>query len=161
MDLLQRPSVRRVQEALTRAKSDAKIIALTATARSAQDAADSLGTALGSIVKSLVFTVDGQAVVALVAGDRRCREKALPGVLGLAGKVRRADADQVRAATGFTIGGVPPLAHATALPIAIDTSLGRFETLYAAAGHPHCVFATTIEELTALTGGTVSDSMAS
>ena len=116
---------------------------MASTARSAEDAAASIGTPLGSIVKSLVFTVGGAPVMALVAGDRRCDTKALAGALGREGRVRRADADAVRDATGFAIGGVAPVAHETKLPVAIDASLG-FETVYAAAGHPHCVFATTL-----------------
>ena len=159
-DPLAHPAVRRVQAALAEAGSQAEVIALSLTARSAEDAAASIGTPLGSIVKSLVFTVAGAPVMALVAGDRRCDPKALGQALGRAGKVRRADADAVRAATGFSIGGVAPLAHETPLPIAIDASLGRFETVYAAAGHPHCVFATSLGELERLTGGTVTAEIA-
>ena len=159
-DPIAHPAVRRVQAALAEAGSDAQVIALGSTARSAEDAAASIGTPLGSIVKSLVFTVGGAPVMALVAGDRRCDTKALGRVLGLEGKVRRADADAVRDATGFAIGGVAPLAHETRLPVAIDASLGRFETVYAAAGHPHCVFATTVGELERLTGGTVTPEIA-
>ncbi len=133
------------------------MIALAETARSAEDAARAIGTALGSIVKSLVFTVDGQAVMALIAGDRRCEVAALPRALGLGGKAKRADADVVRAATGLAIGGVAPVGHATVLPVAIDASLGRFQTVYAAAGHPHCVFPTTLDELKRLTGGVVAE----
>ena len=158
-DPLAHPAVRRVQAALAEAGSQAEVIALASTARSAEDAAASIGTPLGSIVKSLVFTVAGAPVMALVAGDRRCDPKAL-GALGREGKVRRADADAVRAATGFSIGGVAPLAHETPLPVAIDASLGRFETVYAAAGHPHCVFATTLGELERLTGGVVAAEIA-
>lgn len=152
---LDHPSVQRVQTALEAKGSTARVIALAETARSAEDAARSIGTELGSIVKSLVFTIDGQPVMALIAGDRRCDVKALPGALGLAGKVARADADVVRAATGFAIGGVAPVGHGSALPMVIDASLGRFATVYAAAGHPHCVFPTTVEELARLTGGRV------
>ncbi len=159
-DPIAHPAVRRVQAALAEAGSGAQVIALVSTARSAEDAAASIGTPLGSIVKSLVFTVAGASVMALVAGDRRCDPKALGRALGREGKVRRADADAVRAATGFSIGGVAPLAHETPLPIAIDASLGRFETVYAAAGHPHCVFATTIDELQRLTDGTVTGEIA-
>ena len=155
-DPIAHPAVRRVQAALAEAGSGAEVIALASTARSAEDAARSIGTPLGSIVKSLVFTVAGTPVMALVAGDRRCDSKALGRALGREGKVRRADADAVRAATGFSIGGVAPLAHETPLPVAIDANLGRFETVYAAAGHPHCVFATTLDELERLTGGTVT-----
>ncbi len=147
----------RVREALAAAGSAAEVISLADTARSAQDAAESVGVELGAIVKSLVFAIDGRAVMALVAGDRRCDTAALARALGLDGKVGRADADMVRAATGFTIGGVPPVAHAAPLPTAIDASLGQFETVYAAAGHPHCVFATSVDELVRLTGAPLAE----
>ncbi len=155
--LLERTAVERVRAALAAAGSTAEIIALADTARTAQDAARSVGVELGAIVKSLVFAVDGRAVMALVAGDRRCDTAALARALGLDGTVGRADADMVREATGFTIGGVPPIAHATPLPTAIDASLGRFATVYAAAGHPHCVFGTSPDELARLTGAPVVD----
>ena len=153
--LLERPAVVRVRAALTATGSTAEIIALADTARSAQDAARSVGVELGAIVKSLVFAVDSRAVMALVAGDRRCDTAALARALGLDGKVGRADADMVREATGFTIGGVPPIAHTTPLATAIDASLGRFAIVYAAAGHPHCVFGTSPDELARLTGAPV------
>ena len=159
-DPIAHPAVKRVQAALAEAGSEAEVIALSSTARSAEDAAASIGTPLGSIVKSLVFTVGGAPVMALVAGDRRCDTKALGIALGREGRIRRADADAVREATGFAIGGVAPVAHETRLPVAIDASLGRFETVYAAAGHPHCVFATTIGELERLTDGTVTAEIA-
>ncbi len=155
MNQLVHPAVRRVQTALAEKGSRAEIIELEATARSARDAADALGVALGAIVKSLVFTIDGAPVMALVAGDRRCAIKALPGALGRRGLVLRADAERVRDVTGFAIGGVAPLGHPHPLPTAIDASLGRFETVYAAAGHPFCVFPTTVLELSLLTGGAV------
>ena len=154
--LLARETVRRVQAALAAGGSAAQVIALAETARTAADAAASLGVPVGAIVKSLVFAVDGQAVLALVAGDRQCAVEQLPAVLGLAGTPGRADADLVKRATGFSIGGVAPIGHPGKLPTAIDASLGRFATIYAAAGHPHCVFATTLAELAGLTGGYVS-----
>jgi prolyl-tRNA editing enzyme YbaK/EbsC (Cys-tRNA(Pro) deacylase) len=157
MSNLDNPSVQRVRAALAEASSPAEVIELSATARSAQDAADSVGTELGSIVKSLVFAIAGSPVMALVAGDRQCDTKALAAALGHAGKAKRADADLVREATGFAIGGVPPVAHETKLPVVIDASLARFETVYAAAGHPYCVFATSITELARLTGGDVRE----
>lgn len=134
MSLLERESVRRVRAALAAAGSDARVMELAETARSAEDAARSIGCDLGQIVKSLVFAVDGRPVLALVAGDRRCNQAILPAVLGLDGRVGRADADLVRQMTGFSIGGVPPLAHLTPLPTAIDASLWRFATVYAAGG---------------------------
>ena len=155
MSRLAHPAVRRVQAALAEKGSRAEVIELAATARSARDAADALGVALGAIVKSLLFTIDGAPVMALVAGDRRCDTGALPGALGRRGLVVRADADRVREATGFAIGGVAPVGLPRPLPTAIDATLGRFETVYAAAGHPFCVFPTTVLELSLLTGGAV------
>jgi prolyl-tRNA editing enzyme YbaK/EbsC (Cys-tRNA(Pro) deacylase) len=154
--LLARESVRRVQAALAAGGSVAQVIALAATARTAADAAASLGVPVGAIVKSLVFAIDGRAVLALVAGDRQCDVARLPAALGLTGTAGRADADLVKQATGFSIGGVAPLGHPAPIPTAIDASLGRFETVYAAAGHPHCVFATSLGELERLTGGRVN-----
>jgi prolyl-tRNA editing enzyme YbaK/EbsC (Cys-tRNA(Pro) deacylase) len=153
-------SVQRVQQALRAAGSESQVMALSETARTAQDAADSIGCELGAIVKSLVFRIDGAAVLALVAGDRRCDTKTLPGALDMSGKCKRADADLVRAATGFAIGGVAPLGHPRPLATAVDASLGRFDTLYAAAGHPYCVFPTTLEELVRLTDGKLSGQIA-
>ncbi len=155
--LLDRPAVKRVREALAAAGSAATVVELAETARTAADAAASLGVERGAIVKSLVFAVDGQAVMALVAGDRRCNLQALGRALGHTGKVVRADADLVRAATGYSIGGVAPLGHPAPMPLVIDASLARFAAVYAAAGHPHCVFATSLDELTGLTGGTVAE----
>ncbi len=153
---LERPSVRRVAEALAAAGSEAQVIELAATARSAQDAAASLGCDLGAIVKSLVFTIGGVPVMALVAGDRRCDTGVLRAELDLPGKVERADADAVKRATGFSIGGVAPLAHEGTLPILIDESLRRFDPVFAAAGHPHCVFAINPDELVRVSGGRLS-----
>lgn len=107
---LQNASVQRVQRALGEAGSTSEVVELSDTARTAEDAARALGCELGAIVKSLVFTVGGRPVMALVAGDRRCDTAALAAALGLDGKVARADADTVREATGFAIGGVAPSA---------------------------------------------------
>ena len=160
MSLLERRTVRRVREALVHAGARDAVIELSETARSAQEAADAIGVPVGAIVKTLVFLVGDGAVLALVSGDRKCDAKALPGVLGLEGKVKRPDADRVRDETGFSIGGVAPVGGIRPLPVAIDASLGRFEIVYAAAGHTHCVFPTTLAELARLTGGTVSDRVA-
>jgi prolyl-tRNA editing enzyme YbaK/EbsC (Cys-tRNA(Pro) deacylase) len=160
MTALANRSVQRVIEALTAAGAAGRVVELATTARTAQDAAAALGVPVGAIVKSLVFTIAGQPVIALVAGDRRCTADALASTLGLVGKAERATAEHVRSATGFAIGGVPPLAHATRLPTAIDAGLARFPRLYAAAGHPHCVFPTTLDELVRLTGGTLGQTLA-
>ena len=158
--LLARPAVRRVTEFLTSMNAASSVIVLAETARTAEDAANSLNCELGAIVKSLVFRVGEQPVMALVAGDKRCDTKALPAALGLSGKAKRADADMVQSATGFTIGGVAPVGFPAPLPLVIDASLDRFDAIYAAAGHPHCVFATTLAELARLTGGVVDAGIA-
>jgi prolyl-tRNA editing enzyme YbaK/EbsC (Cys-tRNA(Pro) deacylase) len=150
--VLARASVRRVQDVLAAGGSLARVVVLADSARTAQMAADALGVPVGAIVKSLVFLVGGAPVVALVAGDRRCDTDALSAALGLDGRVGRADADAVRAATGFAIGGVSPLGYPAPLPMALDASLRRFERLFAAAGHPNAVFPTDFAELQRLTG---------
>ena len=159
MNPLASASVRRVQQALAAAGSPAEVVALATTARTAEEAAASVGCPQGAIVKSLVFSVEGRLALALVAGDRRCDGAALAQAIGLAGKVARADAVRVREATGFAIGGVAPVGHSSALPTAIDASLRRFDPVYAAAGHPHCVFATTVDELARLTAGRVVEGL--
>ena len=115
MSRLDHPAVRRVREALREKGSRAEIIELETTARTAEDAARSLGVEVGAIVKSLVFTIDGDPVMALVAGDRRCDTRALGPAFGRSGLVVRADADRVRQATGFVIGGVGP--HSPPAPV--------------------------------------------
>ncbi len=164
MSPLESESVIKVRQALKAAGLDDTVVELDQTARSAEDAARALGTELGAIVKSLVFVIGERPVMALVAGDHRCKEEALARALALdeeaeAG-VHRADADEVRTATGFAIGGVAPVATALDLPTVLDVSLKRFETVYAAAGHPSCVFATTVADLKRLTGCIVSYNIA-
>ncbi len=154
--ILERPAVRRAPAALEAAGSKAVPVALEASARTAEDAARALGVAVGRIVETPVFPVGDRPVLAPVPGDRRCRAETLPASLGLEGPVRRADADTVRKATGFSIGGVAPVGLPDRLPCAIDSSLGRFATLWAAAGPPHAVFASDLEELVRLTAGPVA-----
>jgi len=146
----------RVQAALREIGVEIQVRELDASARTAQQAADAIGTELGSIVKSLVFIADGRPVLVLVAGDRRADARKLKTLLG-AEQVRIADARWVRETTGYAIGGVPPMGHQTTLPVWIDRSLGRFETVYAAAGGPRAIFPIAYTRLVALTGGTVAD----
>ena len=120
--------------------------------KTADDAAAAIGVEVGQIVKSLVFLVDGAPTMALVAGDNRLDEKRLSAACG-GGKVERADADAVRAATGFPIGGVPPIGHD--LPIYVDEDLLRYDEVWAAAGTWTDVFAITPTDLVRVTGGTV------
>ncbi len=160
MSYLKKPAVKRVRKALTKAGLTDTVIELDDTSRTAKDAAKATGAELGAIVKSLVFLVGEQPVLALVAGDHACLPENLPRALNLEGEVRKTDAAEVKAATGFTIGGVAPVGLDLEMPVVIDVSLKRFDTLYAAAGHPHCVFPITINELKKLTGGIVSYSIA-
>jgi len=153
-ELVENASVRRVRAALAAAGAGERVIALAASARTAAEAAAALGCPPGAIVKSLVFADGaGQAVMALVAGDRLCDTAILGQALGLGAAPGRASADLVRAATGFAIGGVAPLGHPGPLPMAIDASLTRFSGLYAAAGHPRTVFPLSYAELLSWTGG--------
>ena len=112
---------------------------------------------VGAIVKSLLFEVADEPVLALVAGDRRCDLRLWRRPWVAPARLAAAMRTKVRAVTGFAIGGVAPLGHLQPVPTAIDASLARFERLFAAAGHPHRVFATTLAELALLTGGIVSD----
>ena len=129
---------------------------LDSAARTSQEAADQLGIAVGQVAKSVVFKrkEDGVHVLVVAAGDRRVDEKKLAALVG---KVGRADADYVKARTGFTIGGVSPVAHLEKPVTVIDASLARFEVLWAAAGHPHAVFPLDMSALQQLTGAPVVD----
>jgi len=156
MSNLENPSVLRVRKALVDAGLGDRVVELDKTARTAADAAKALDCEMGQIVKSLVFAIDRRIVMALVAGDMRCQEQNLPKVFFMEGAVRRAEAGEVKGATGFSIGGVSPVGMNHKLPVAIDRSLKRFDMVHAAAGHPHCVFSLSIPELKRLTGGIVS-----
>ena len=122
--------------------------------RTAAEAAAAIGVAVGQIVKSLVFLVDGAPTLALVAGDRRLDESLLASAAG-GSAVERPDADAVRAATGFPIGGVPPIGHATALPVFVDEALLAYDEVWAAAGTWTDVFPASPHDLVAATGGKV------
>jgi Cys-tRNA(Pro) deacylase len=135
---------------------DISVVELDKSTRTAQLAAEAIGTELGSIVKSLVFLAEGRPALVLVAGDRRADTKKLAQVLE-AKKVKIADADTVRAETGFAIGGVPPVGHHAPLPTIIDRSLSRYETVYAAAGSPRAVFPIAYDVLLQVTAGQVAD----
>ncbi len=129
---------------------------LAVAARTSQEAADALGVEIGQIAKSVIFRrkADAVAVLVVTSGDRRVDEEKVALIVGAIG---RADADFVKAKTGFTIGGVAPLAHATRVVTIIDRDLARFDTIWAAAGHPNGVFPMSPAELELLTGAPVHD----
>ena len=124
--------------------------------RTSQQAADALGVAVGQIAKSVIFRrqSDGAAVLVVTSGDRRVDEKRVAAITGPLG---RADADFVKARTGFSIGGVSPLAHASPCVTLIDRDLYRFDLIWAAAGHPNGVFRLAPQDLARLTGAPVAD----
>ena len=148
--------VQRVSLALQEAGHPHAPVMLNDAARTAQEAADGLGVQLGQIAKSVIFKrkEDGAAVLVVTSGDRRVDEKK---VSALVGKVGRADADFVKAQTGFTIGGVSPVAHLNPSVTLLDQDLWRFDVVWAAAGHPHGVFQLQPEDLKRLTGAPMVD----
>jgi prolyl-tRNA editing enzyme YbaK/EbsC (Cys-tRNA(Pro) deacylase) len=144
-----------VQSAISALGIDRKVVELDVHARTSRQAAAALGVAVAQIAKSLVFTVNGRPLLVIASGANRVDEGKLGRLAG--GTVRRADPETVRQATGYAIGGVPPLGHVAALPIYIDGDLLRYELVYAAAGVPECVFPLTPAELVRGTGGRVVD----
>ncbi|ADU48469.1 YbaK/EbsC family protein [Intrasporangium calvum] len=155
--VLDHPAVARVRQALSDAGVQADIVVLDGAARTAAQAAEALGTSVSAIANSLVFvatTTDHVTVPLLVltSGGHRVDTDHLAVTLGYA-RIAKADAEFVRAATGFAIGGVAPVAHAGAVTTMVDASLAEHEVVWAAAGHPHTVFPTTHDELVRVTGG--------
>lgn len=148
----QRPaSVDRVEKALADLGAEGQITELSDSARTAKEAAAALGVEVGQIASSLVFLADGAPVMVVASGGHRVDEKRLGALLGAT--IGKANANDVRAATGFAIGGVSPVALATAVPIVIDEELAAYDVVWAAAGHTHWVFPTSFDELLKITGG--------
>jgi Cys-tRNA(Pro) deacylase len=152
------PTAQKVAAAAHQLGLDITIKEFEATTRTAEDAAQAIGCTVGQIVKSLVFIVNGQPTLALVSGPNRLDEKKLAALCSVGRKkVKRSDADAVREATGFAIGGVPPFGHPTKLPTYIDEDFWQFDLIWAAAGTPNAVFSITPDELARVTGGMVVD----
>ena len=154
--LLNKEPVKRVQELISKFESKLKVIVLNTTAKTAKDAATSLKCEVGAIVKSLLFKADDTFLICLVPGDKRCSLNKLKKILNKK-DVRMANADEVKANTGFSIGGVAPIAHLKKLNIFIDQSLGKFESLFAAAGHPNSIFKIKYDQLVQMSKGEVKD----
>lgn len=151
--------VQRVARALQAKNHPHMPVMLADAARTAQQAAEALGVALGQIAKSIVFKrkADDVAVLVITSGDKRVDQVKVEALVCDGARLGRADAEFVKAKTGFSIGGVSPLAHATPCVVLIDAELWRFETLWAAAGHPHAVFQLKPHDLEALTHAPVAD----
>ena len=148
--------VQRVVQVLQARNHAHQLVMLDAACRTARQAADALGVAVGQIAKSIIFRreSDDIAILVITSGDRRVDEKK---VAALVGAIGRADADFVKARTGFSIGGVSPVAHVMESVTLVDRELFRFDEIWAAAGHPHAVFRLSPVDLEALAGAPVAD----
>lgn len=150
------PNVRRVVEAAGELGLTIQPVRYPDGAKTAADAAAAIGVAVGQIVKSLIFAVDGDVVLAYVSGANQLDERKLAAAAG-GTACSRVDADTVRAATGYPIGGVPPFGHVTELAVFIDPDLLTYDEVWAAAGTWHDVFAIAPTDLVRASGGTVTD----
>ena len=155
-DLLKKETVLRVSQKLKEFDKALEVVVLDSTARTAQDAANSLNTEVGSIIKSLFLRTKDTFLLCLVAGDKRCSLNKIKKILNEK-DVSMARADQVKKITGFTIGGVSPVGHLNPIKIYIDQSLKRFPNIFGAAGHPNCIFKIDFENLQKITNGEVMD----
>ena len=156
MILLDKEAVKRVEELLKKFDQKLSVIILDNSARTALEAASSLGCEVGAIVKSLLFKTDNSFTLFLVSGDKRASLNKIKKNL-IIKDASMATADDVKKITGFTIGGVSPIGHLNKIPIIIDNSLERFENLYAAAGHPNCVFKIDFTNLQKITEGLIKE----
>ena len=155
-NLLDKESVKGVVKALSDFDSNLKVEVLNSSARTAADAAAALNCEVGAIVKSLLLRTDDSFILCLVSGDKRCSLNKIKKMINKK-DVSMANADQVKSQTGFSIGGVSPVAHLEKIKILIDSSLSRYENVYAAAGHPNSIFKITYKQLIKLTEGKEED----
>ena len=152
MNLLDKEPVKRVQKKLLEFDANLKVIVLETSARTAIDAASSLGCDVGAIVKSLILRAENTFILCLVAGDKKVSINKIKKILNIS-DVSMAKADEVKFITGYTIGGVSPVGQLHEIRILIDKSLERFNSLFAAAGHPNCVFKINFQNLQKITDG--------
>lgn len=155
-DVASHPSVQRVRTALSDLGVPDRIRTLDSSTRTAREAADALGVEVGQIASSLVFLADGSPLLVIASGAHRVDTDRLAQAAG-AQQITKPDANEVRAATGFAIGGVAPIGHPQPLRIFIDRSLATFDEVWAAGGHPYAVFQSTFDELLEITGAQVVD----
>lgn len=150
------PASQKVLDAARRLGIQIDIRQFDQSTRTAQEAADAIGVSLGQIVKSLVFLADGQPILVLASGPNRTDTTKLARQAG-ADEVQRASADEVQAATGFVIGGVPPIGHSRPLPIYFDRDLLQYDIVWAAAGTPNTVFAIEPRRLAQASGAVIAE----
>ena len=156
MTLLSKEPVKRVESILKKFDITQKIIVLDTSARTAIEAASSLGCEVGAIVKSLLFKTENSFTLCLVSGDKKASLNKIKKLLNIK-DISMAAADDVKNITGYTIGGVSPIGHLNKIDIFIDTSLERFTSLFAAAGHPNCVFKIDFKNLQKITNGSIKE----
>ena len=156
MTLLLKEPVKRVEKLLKEFNQNQGVIVLDSSARTALEAASSLGCEVGAIVKSLLFKTEQNYTLCLVAGDKKASLNKIKKILNIKDAFM-ASADDVKNVTGFTIGGVSPIGHLNKINILIDNSLERFNFLFAAAGHPNCVFKISFTDLKKITQGSIEE----
>ena len=156
MSLVDKEPVKRAEKFLKDFDQSLKVIILENAARTAQDAAKALDCNVGAIVKSLLFKTGNDFILCLVAGDKRCSLNKLKEIKNEK-DISMASPEDVNAQTGYTIGGVSPIGHLEKIEIIIDNSLERFNELFAAAGHPNCVFKINFKDIQKITNGKVED----
>ena len=156
MSLLNKEPVKRAEKALKEFDETLSVTELESTARTAVDAAKSLNCEVGAIVKSLLFKNGNNFFLCLVSGDKRCSLNKLKKFFN-SKDLSMASPDDVKEQTGYTIGGVSPIGHINNLQVLVDTSLNRFKDLYAAAGHPNCIFKINFKDLIKITNGSIED----
>tara|TARA_B100000674_G_C37531965_1_gene774273 strand:+ start:81 stop:560 length:480 start_codon:yes stop_codon:yes gene_type:complete len=154
MDLLNKEPVKRVKKALSQFDPEIDIVILDNSARTALEAASSLGCEVGAIVKSLLFKTESTFTLCLISGDKKASLNKIKKTLQIKNALM-ANADEVKTITGYTIGGVSPVGHLDKIDILIDSSLDRFSYLFAAAGHPNCIFKINFDDLKKMTNGSV------
>ena len=154
--ILDKEPVKRAEKSIKEFDQNLEVICLEKTARTAEDAATALGCNVGAIVKSLLFSTGNSCVLCLVSGDKRCSLNKLKKILDEK-DVSMANPDDVKKITGYTIGGVSPVGHLNKVKIYIDTNLERFKIVFAAAGHPNCVFKIKFNQLAKLTYGEIKE----
>ena len=156
MSLLDKEPVKRAEKFLKNFDQSLEVIVLENSARTALDAATALACDVGAIVKSLLFKAENTFILCLVAGDKRCSLNKLKKAKDKK-DISMASPEEVKTQTGYTIGGVSPVGHLEEIEIIIDNSLERFNELFAAAGHPNCVFKTNYNDIQKITNGKVED----
>ena len=156
MTLLDKEPVKRVEKSIKQFDKKMSVITLDSSARTALEAASSLDCDVGAIVKSLLFRTENTFTLFLVSGDKKASLNKIKKTLNIK-DASMASPDDVKNITGYTIGGVSPVGHLNKIEILIDHSLARFKNLYAAAGHPNCVFKTNFDDLKKITNGSIED----